>query len=496
MSVVAPTATDAPVARHTALKLAVALFCAIKIAAIFTVNPVADELYYWLWGQHPGISYYDHPPLNAWLLGLTSLVLPRSLFSLRLLTLVSFAGTAWIFYDWARRVAGAAWEGVFWRSLLVYVSSATFGIYTSLATSDHILLVLVLFSAHFFLSYFADVKEKGAGRLWQLYFGAVLLGFAGLAKYNAVFMGLGLVLLILFDARLRPLLRSPHLWLAGLIAVAMQSPILIWNLQHDFASFRFHLVERHTAPFLSRIDFRYLGEFVLITMLVTSPFFVWGMVRFLTRPLSGNFGRTAWGLALAVFAASTGTFLLVTLTDEVFWWWALLGYILIIPFLGLVMRHPVLLWGHAGFGLVMTVFQFVSTSFVPVLFLLDRPDPTRARNYGWEQIEEPLNRAVATYAPDFVAAAKWETASFVGFATGNIDVVNIADRPSQFDYWFDAAAHRGETALLVLYDNDMMRLAEARFERLTQVETIPVERFGYRFGSYNIYLAEGFRPAE
>jgi hypothetical protein len=30
----------------------------------FTMNPIGDEAYYWLWGQHMALSYFDHPPLR------------------------------------------------------------------------------------------------------------------------------------------------------------------------------------------------------------------------------------------------------------------------------------------------------------------------------------------------------------------------------------------------------------------------------------------------
>ena len=49
------------------------IFAAILIVdrAVFHLfaGPLPDEAYYWLWGQHPDWSYFDHPPLQAWLQG-------------------------------------------------------------------------------------------------------------------------------------------------------------------------------------------------------------------------------------------------------------------------------------------------------------------------------------------------------------------------------------------------------------------------------------------
>ena len=56
----------------TRLMQAIALaFLAVKVTFIFTAGPASDEVYYWMWGRIPELSYFDHPPLHAWLLGLS-----------------------------------------------------------------------------------------------------------------------------------------------------------------------------------------------------------------------------------------------------------------------------------------------------------------------------------------------------------------------------------------------------------------------------------------
>src|SRR5262245_33285905 len=53
--------------RYLVLKGLVAILIGIKIWSLLKVNLVSDEAYYWMWGQHPELSYFDHPPLNAWM---------------------------------------------------------------------------------------------------------------------------------------------------------------------------------------------------------------------------------------------------------------------------------------------------------------------------------------------------------------------------------------------------------------------------------------------
>ena len=38
----------------------------IKVLYIVYSNPLPDEAYYWLWSNRVALSYFDHPPLLAW----------------------------------------------------------------------------------------------------------------------------------------------------------------------------------------------------------------------------------------------------------------------------------------------------------------------------------------------------------------------------------------------------------------------------------------------
>jgi 4-amino-4-deoxy-L-arabinose transferase-like glycosyltransferase len=74
-------------------------FILLRLVFWFATFPNPDEAYYWLWGQHPALSYYDHPPLEAWLQGLFTAVLGRSTFVLRLPNLLSNAILFYTYYQ-------------------------------------------------------------------------------------------------------------------------------------------------------------------------------------------------------------------------------------------------------------------------------------------------------------------------------------------------------------------------------------------------------------
>ena len=77
----------------------------------------------------------------------------------------------------------------------------------------------------------------------------------------------------------------------------------------------------------------------------------------------------------------------------------------------------------------------------------------------------------------------------------NPDVTSLSPRVDQFDFWFDPAAHAGETA--ILFGDDWRPLSgevSARFDEVTLLEEIAVSRFGKPLDTHRIYLGKGFRP--
>lgn len=76
--------------RHTVLKVAAVLLIGLKLYSLLAVNLVSDEAYYWMWGQHPALSYFDHPGLNAWLIGIADALFGRGVLQLRLWTIPTF----------------------------------------------------------------------------------------------------------------------------------------------------------------------------------------------------------------------------------------------------------------------------------------------------------------------------------------------------------------------------------------------------------------------
>jgi hypothetical protein len=477
------------------LQAVAAFFLAIKLIYVFQVGPIMDEAYYWMWGQHPGLSYFDHPPLQAWLLGISDAIFGRSLFALRWLTLATLAGTFYIFHLWARRMAGENWQALFWPGVVVYLASPTFGYFTSLAFHDYLLIFLLLASGHFFLNFLLDTDEGQRGRRRDLYLGAIVLGLAGLTKYNAVFLGLGVFFFILWRPSLRKLLRDPHLYLAAALAIGMQAPVVLWNLGTGFASFNFHLNARHGEGWLTDFNLQSFIDFPIASAFLVSPFLVPVFFRFFLRTHETQFENVAKGLAIWTFWLSTGTFIFVSLTDWVFWWWNLAAYVLVLPFAARLMGQRWLFWGHVVFGALIALYLIISVTILPLsLFHLPAPDSRQSRLYGWQELGDALIKWRDELKPDFIASDGPDMTATAGFALDDASVTAITDRTTQFSYWFDKEAHRGDNALIVLYRDDPTAFTASQFETLTELGVTDITRFGYWINGFKFYYGENYQP--
>src|ERR1700680_4950708 len=125
------------------------------------------------------------------------------------------------------------------------------------------------------------LNESGDGRWWLA--AGVFAGLALLSKLTAVMLLPAVAAFMLVPDWRRRWLLSPYPWAAALIAIVLFLPVLIWNSQHDWASFRFQFV-RATAT--HELSLRTVGDFIGLQF---------GLVGFILLPvvLSG-LALTAW----------------------------------------------------------------------------------------------------------------------------------------------------------------------------------------------------------
>lgn len=451
--------------------------------------PIGDEAYYWLWGQRLDWSYFDHPPLHAWLLRAMSLFGWNTL-ALRLLTWLTLAGSLWISWLWAKRLKPedpAAW---WWPSVAVYLSTLLFFLMSGIAFHDHLLIFLCLATGHAFLV-FAEQWEDGRPNYLALYGGAVLLGLTVLTKYNGVLLGIGVALFFIVHRPVRGVWRSPHLYLAALLSVAMQAPVVWWNLQRGFVSYNFHFSERWAGDFGFRPVLALL--FLVTVLVVMGPFVFGALFRMMRTPLGAPFADRARVLALCVLAVSTLAMLAMSLFVRVFFYWNIVAFALAMPLLAgwFVRRWPY--YAQLVLGVVVIVGCVVNFSIMPIGNLAARYDWTISSTFGWDRVAQRVEVLKAEHDAGFVTVSVYTTAAQLAFAMHDAQVTSISPRHDQFDYWFDPQAHLGENAIIVADSDNPVGYTAQFFESVTLLESVPYDRFGMTIYAPQIYLGTGFR---
>jgi 4-amino-4-deoxy-L-arabinose transferase-like glycosyltransferase len=471
----------------TLLKWTAGLLLAGKLVLLIASGPFMDEAYYWMWGQHPALSYFDHPPLNAWLQGAAGALLGWNRLALRIVVVLALAADIFVLWLLARRLAPEHWREHFWLTLVLFLATPIFFATTAVALPDHLLVLGVLTASYFFVSFLERWRDAPGASWRDLYLGALFLGLAALAKYNAAFLGLGVALFILLSPRYRPLLGKPQLYLAAAISLLLQAPVLLWNMQEGWASFGFILGGRHAG--LSASSVGVIG-WLMGVVLFLSPFLLLPIADFLLRP-----GSVAGRLARTAFLLSTLAILGISFFTATLFHWNLVAYLVALPFLVFHFRWRWLYWAQIAYGALFIGFTLINYAVVPLTDVQAIRDEASAWVYGWEETAAAVEAARAAHGAGFVATPDYTTAALLGFAMADRDVTSLSPKTDQFDFWFDAPAHAGENAILL--GDDWRPLGgdvASQFEEVTPLEEIAVGRFGKPLDTHRIYLGKGFRP--
>jgi hypothetical protein len=249
-----------------------------------------DEYYYLACSKHLALGYVDHPPLSIILLAISNFILGDSLLALRILPAV--AGALVVFFTGAiiREMGGGKFAQVL-GCIAVIAIPGMLGVHNmySMNAFDHVFWILAFYIV-------VRLLRTGDAKLWLCL--GLVLGFGLQNKISVLLLGLGLVAGLLLTNS-RRYLKDKHLWIAGLIAVAIFLPYIIWQIANGWPTLEFIAnASQFKMVELSPGDF--LGEQIMQTNPVLFPLWLSGLV-FLLFIKSGRKYRMLGIAYLAVF---------------------------------------------------------------------------------------------------------------------------------------------------------------------------------------------------
>ncbi len=222
----------------------------LLLSQYFDLTP--DETYYWELARQPDWSYYDHPPMCAWLIALIRLLPGESQLHIRIMTIAGTAFAGWVLFAIGRDCLNNPRAG-FWAAVMLNFTPAgqALGFIT---TPDTPLVIFWSLGIYAFLKALNDKRDR-----WWIVTG-IALGCGALSKYNMILFVPGVAIAILTFRRYRHLVATRRYWLMVLLAALGTLPIIYWNIQHDWISFKFQLDSRLAGN--TRSLLHNLGEFI------------------------------------------------------------------------------------------------------------------------------------------------------------------------------------------------------------------------------------------
>lgn len=468
----------------------------IRLISIFVMGPMPQDAYYFFYAQHPALSYFDHPPAIAYLLGGFTALLGKQVYVIKLADSLLTAGTVIALYQLSKRF----YPGENSRKvILLFLSTLMVSILSLVSTPDTPLLFF------WTLSLIALHDAIFASKKYSWIIAGILMGLAFDSKYTAVFIPGGVFLFLLLSASKRKFLLTIWPWLSLLLMILVSAPVIIWNMNNHFASFAFQGSQRMKAASAFALKPTYvlglIGHQMALLIPVALIAILWAVVRvfkihsthFKEIPVKTIF-------LLSFFLPIFLTFLLLS---PIYWIkinWMMPAYITGIILAGAVIKEKWLKI-QLALSLVVHVALLVEIIFYPFPI---RSDDTWV---GWKALAEKTALLAKRYQTDFVFSAdSYKTAAELNlyspeFVYGqNI----IGEHALQFDFiGTNLNTLKGKDALFLDSDPHLSNGTSEEgtklhlyFEQVKELSPIIIEFQGRPVRKFHLFLCKGYRPPQ
>lgn len=227
----------------------------VRCIIAITVDLGNDEVYYLTYAQHLQWNYFDHPPMVALLIRITTCNLYfTNEFFIRLGPILLAAINTSMVFHLTKKIqddnAGLLAALLFTASPYCSIIAGTF------ILPDAPQLFFWIISIYILVEVIQLPVHTKKSSLKILLFG-IFAGLCTMSKVHGVFLWVGFGLYILFYQR--KLLTDWSVYAAFIITAIIISPVIIWNIQNNFITYTFHSERVSITPHLQADSF--LREF-------------------------------------------------------------------------------------------------------------------------------------------------------------------------------------------------------------------------------------------
>ncbi len=354
-------------------------------------------------------------------------------------------------------------------------------------------------------------STPGTNPLSSWLLAGVVVGIGLLTKYTMAFFIASAFLFLIFTKK-RPLLFTPYPYVALMVSLIVFSPVVFWNMQHDWVTVRHTAGQAHVAAGL-QVSLKTFSEFLGSQIGIVTPIlFALMIIVLFRRRMTAEDLRPQFLFWFAV--PILAFFLIKSVQGKVQPNWAMTGYVTaLVAVCGgywfwrgrsadISFGKRRLLVGGAVLALALTVFAHVVpvTGWLPV-----KMDPSQ-RLRGWKQIGAEvglLQSDLARRGVVLIFSDSYQVASELAFYVPGRPVtycINNGRRMNQYDFWpgMNEAAQQaklGEEVNGIYVNSGAGEPPEQVLKAFQRVEKkiVTVYDKSRTLRHYGVFLCYGFR---
>ena len=182
-----------------------------------------NEAYYALWAKHLAWGYFDHPPMVALWIRLSTICFGDHEFGVRALGTLSATAETALIYLLSWHLFGRQSEAIFANLLFCAMLLISAG--AIIIAPDTPLVFFCSIALYALVRIFCG---GGSGWWWLV---GIAMGLALQSKYTALLLGAGIVGAMAVVPRLRHWWRNPMPYIAGALALVIFVPVVAWSSQ-------------------------------------------------------------------------------------------------------------------------------------------------------------------------------------------------------------------------------------------------------------------------
>lgn len=481
--------------KHPALSW-VAGFQLFRFVLLPFMGLMPQDAYYYIYGQHLALSYFDHPGMIGYILRFFTEIFGQSVFTIKLadftitsLTLMSFYTLSCYFLP----------RHKVWRSMVLISSTIFISILSFNSTPD---VPLLLFWTLSLICLYKAIFEQKKG-FWIL--SGIVMGLAFNSKYTAILLPFGLISFLLFSTKYRKLFLSPWLWVCLIITVLATYPVCWWNYQNEFASFAFQSSKRTDSITEFVFNYKYVAgalahQLVLLLPILFGLFFVFSYKHIKKALLKWKLPSQKTLFLLAFFVPTFIGFFLIT----PFYWvklnWMMPSYITGIIIAGMYATKKLI----KTQVIISIIFHMALATQLLFYLVPIKSDDTWI---GWKEASEQVSRLQQDHSNSFIFSADgYKTSAALNFYleekvyAGNI----LGFHALQFDYLGDDLTKLNGRNALFIDSDKRFKDSDKRgtilppelfqyFKEVTELEPVIVKKGNKEVRKFWVFLCKNYQ---